>query len=257
MTPTTPSPTDQGAAGSTGAGNYKRDSVAVGLDEDKIAKTGGAPKQAVAHDRARSEALAFADDAKQEVAKHAAAPPAKAPKGRYVEVPKDSPQPKELEQERQDISGKDTVAKNDRKEATRGAGPSGGAAGGGFATATTTAPTAPPVASGAPAPTVADNRAAAPPPPPAGEPATTKATAKPDSSLAWAKDQHAKIIALVKDGKCSAAVPLAATLKTRAPDYYATNVATDRSLKSCMQYVNDSTTERAAEKRATKATDSK
>jgi len=52
-------------------------------------------------------------------------------------------------------------------------------------------------------------------------------------------------------------VPLAATLKTRAPDYYATNVATDRALKSCMQYVNDSTTERAAEKKAAKATDSR
>jgi hypothetical protein len=254
MTPTTP--TDQGAAGSTGAGDYKRDSVAVSLDEDKIAKTGGAPHQAVAQDRSQREALAFADDAKQEVAKHAAASPSKAPKGRYVEVPKDSPQPKELEQEQQDVSGKDSYAKNDRKEATRGAGPGGGAAGGGFATATTTAPTAPPAANGAPAPTVADNRAAAPPPPP-GEPAPQKTVAKPDSSLAWAKDQHAKIIALVKDGKCSAAVPLAATLKTRAPDYYATNVATDRSLKSCMQYVNDSATERAAEKRATKATDSK
>jgi hypothetical protein len=255
MTP--PAPTDQGAAGSTGAGDFKRDSVAVGLAEDKIAKTGSAPHQAVAHDRERSDALAFADDGKQEVAKHATAP-AKAPKGRYVEVPKDSPQPKELEQEHQDLSGKDAYAKNDRKEATRGAGPSGGAAGGGgYATATTTAtaPTAPPTANAAPAPTVA---AAPPPPPPqAGEAPATKVAQKPDSSLAWAKDQHAKIIALVKDGKCSAAVPLAATLKTRAPDYYATNVATDRSLKSCMQYVNDSTTERAAEKRASKATDSK
>lgn len=251
-------PTDQGAAGSTGAGDFKRESVTVGLDEDKIAKTGSAPKQAVAHDRARSEALAFADDAKAEVAKHAAAP-AKAPKGRYIEVPAEAPQPKDLEQEQQDTSGKDVVAKNDRKEATRGAGPSAGAAGGGFATATTTAPTAPPVANATPAPTVADNRPAAqPPPPPAGEAApATKVAQKPDSSLAWAKDQHAKIIALVKDGKCSAAVPLAATLKTRAPDYYATNVATDRSLKACMQYVNDSTTEKAAEKKASKATDSR
>jgi hypothetical protein len=256
MTPTTP-PSEQGAAGSTGAGDFKRDGVAVGLAEDKIAKSGGAPNQAVAHDRARSETLAFADDAKREVAKHAAAP-AKAPKGRYVEVPKDSPQPKDLDQEaQQDISGKDAIAKNDRKETTRGAGPSAGAAGGGFATATTAAPSAPPSANAAPAPTVADNRPAAPPPPPAGEPVATKATAKPDSSLAWAKEQHAKIIALVKDGKCSAAVPLAANLKTRAPDYYATNVATDRSLKSCMQYVNDSTTEKAAEHKAAKATDSR
>ena len=247
----TPPPADQGAAGSIG-GDFKRESVAVGLDEDKIAKTGGSPSQAVAHGRDRSEALAFADDAKQEVAKHSAAP-AKAPKGRYIEVPKEAPQPKDLEQEQQDTAGKDkdVVAKADRKEATRGAGPSSGAAGGGFATA----PTAPPAANTTPAPTVA----AAPPPPPAGEPVatTTKATQKPDSTLAWAKDQHAKIIALVKDGKCGAAVPLAATLKTRAPDYYATNVATDRSLKSCMQYVNDSTTEKAAEKKAAKATDSR
>src|SRR6185312_2352412 len=126
MAPTTPPPADQGAAGSTG-GDFKRESVAVGLDEDKIAKTGGSPSQAVAHGRDRSEALAFADDAKQEVAKHSAAP-AKAPKGRYIEVPKEAPQPKDLEQEQQDTAGKDkdVVAKADRKEASRGAGPSSG-----------------------------------------------------------------------------------------------------------------------------------
>lgn len=251
----TPTP-DQGAAG---AGDFKRDSVQVALDEDKIAKTGSVTSDVPARNR---EQLGFADGkTKQEATHHAAESsadlakaPAKAQKGRYVEVPKEEPQPKDLENELQnsDSSGKDVVAKNDRAEASRGAGPGGGTANGNFA---------------APAATVAQQQrpAAAPPPPPAPVAATgaaadtvaAKPPAKPDASLAWAKDQHAKIIALVKDGKCSAAVPLAATLKTRAPDYYATNVATDRALKSCMQYVNDSTTERAAEKKAAKATDSR
>ena len=243
-------------------GDFKKDSVAVGLAEDKLAKAAD-PQQGYTRDRAQRDALAFADDAKREVAAtHSAnaTPPAGKPaKNRYVEVPKAAPQPKELDEE-QDVSGKDTVASNDRKEAAhRGAG-AAGASGGGAATgaagprATTTATTSPGYA---PAPTVAQQQApAAPPPPPADVPAS-KTVAKPDTSLAWAKDQHAKIIALVKDGKCSDAVPIAATLKTRAPDYYATNVATDRSLKSCMQYVNDTSTERAAEKKASKAADVK
>ena len=248
------------AAPAVAAGDSKHDSVQVALDEDKIAKTGS-----VSSDLPRNrEQIGFADGkAKQEAAHHGTASavevaktaPAKAAKGRYVEVPKEEPQPKDFESELQDSSGKDVVAKNDRAEASRGAGPGGGgAANGNFA---------------GPAGTVAQQSrpSASPPPPPpspvaatsAAEPPTAKPATKPDASLAWAKDQHARIIALVKDGKCSAAVPLAATLKTRAPDYYATNVATDRALKSCMQYVNDSTTERAAEKKAAaaKATDSR
>ncbi|HET9988803.1 MAG TPA: hypothetical protein VFQ65_09785 [Kofleriaceae bacterium] len=235
-------------------GDFKKDSVAVGLAEDKVAKASD-PQKGYAGDRAQRDALAFADDAKREVvATHSAAPPPaeKPAKNRYVEVPKPSPQPKDLDEE-QDSSGKDVVANNDRKEAAHR-----GAAGGGAATGTT-APAGPRTttttgaAANAPAPVVAQQAPAAPPPP--AEPAASKTVAKPDGNLAWAKDQHAKIIALVKDGKCSAAVPLAATLKTRSPDYYATNVATDRSLKSCMQYVNDTSTERAAEKKASKATD--
>jgi hypothetical protein len=258
---TTVAALDQGRAGATddvadphagpaAAGDFKKDSVAVGLAEDKLEKAGGA-KQQVLRDRAEANSLGYADDAKREVAKHAAAP-AKAPKGRYIEVPKESPQPKDLDDEQQERSGKDVVAKNDRKEVSRGA--TTGAPGGGAVSAAP-ATTAPVGNANLPAATVAQ-APTAPPPPPA-EPAPQKTVAKPDSNLAWAKDQHARIIALVKDGKCSAAVPLAATLKTRAPDYYATNVATDRSLKSCMQYVNDSTTEKAAEKKAAKATDNR
>ena len=246
------------AAPAVAAGDSKRDSVQVALDEDKIAKTGSVSSDLPSRNR---EQIGFADGkAKQEAAHHGTASavevpkaaPAKAAKGRYVEVPKEEPQPKDFENELQDSSGKDVVAKNDRAEASRGAGPGGGgAANGNYA---------------APAGTIAQQSrpTASPPPPPApvaatsaAEPPTAKPATKPDASLAWAKDQHARIIALVKDGKCSAAVPLAATLKTRAPDYYATNVATDRALKSCMQYVNDSTTERAAEKKAAKATDSR
>jgi len=239
-TPTTP-PADQGAAGA--GDSFKRDSVAVGLAEDKIAKTGVASANG-----ARRDQIGFADDQKQEAAHHAAAPTKAAPKGRYVEVPKAAPQPKDLDNEAQYAADKDVVAKNDRAEESRNRG-AAGPGGGGMASGA--------VAPTAPSATLAQqDRPAAPPPPPvttAAEPPAQKP--KPDTNFAWAKDQHAKIIALVKDGKCSAAVPLAATLKTRAPDYYATNVATDRSLKSCMQYVNDSTTERAAEKKAARATD--
>lgn len=235
------------AAPAVAAGDSKRESVQVALDEDKIEKSGAVTSDVPARNR---DQLGFADGKTKQEAEHHAGP-AKAQKGRYVEVPKEEPQPKDFENELQDSAGKDVVAKNDRGEASRGAGPGGGAANGGFA---------------APPATVAQQpRPTAPPPPPpapvaatgAAETVAAKPAAKPDASLAWAKDQHAKIIALVKDGKCSSAVPLAATLKTRAPDYYATNVATDRALKSCMQYVNDSTTERAAEKKAAKATDSR
>ena len=251
---TTPPAKDSVAAGDKAGAINKNDGVVADLAD---------PQQELSRVRAQ-RALGFADDGKREVAvsKHASTPQATkpaAPKGRYVEIPNASPQPKELDEE-QDRSGKDVVASQDyKKAAPRGAGAAGGgAATGATATATTEAgPSAPPIAANTPAPTVAQAQRPAAPPPPPGEPPASKTVAKPDSNLAWAKDQHAKIIALVKDGKCSAAVPLASTLKTRAPDYYATNVATDRSLKSCMQYVNDTSTERAAEKKASKATDAK
>jgi hypothetical protein len=88
-------------------------------------------------------------------------------------------------------------------------------------------------------------------------PTAAHKTAKPDSNLAWAKDQHARVTALVKDGKCQDAGPVAASIRSRDPDYYNSYVATDRALKQCMQYVNaaaDREAEKAAAVKAKRAT---
>ncbi|MEO8843702.1 MAG: hypothetical protein ABI591_29345 [Kofleriaceae bacterium] len=89
-------------------------------------------------------------------------------------------------------------------------------------------------------------------------PATTKSATRPDTNLAWAKDTHARVTALVKEGKCQAAAPLAIAIRNRTPDYYNSYVATDRELKPCMPYITDATehSERSAPK-AAKATDTK
>ncbi|MEO6776257.1 MAG: hypothetical protein ABI467_25115 [Kofleriaceae bacterium] len=218
-------------AGAAGSRPATKEGVEVGLAEDKLAKTGAAVGPT--RERAQGDELGFVDGAKQQAPAKAPTKPA-ASKARYIEVPKAEPQPKDLE-DQQAPSRNDAVAKDERR--ATGKADDRGEIGGAANTVVTTAgaaPTAPP----------------SPPPPSAAD-------AKPDANLVWAKGQHARILALVKDGKCSAAVPLAATLKTRAPDYYATNVATDRALKSCMQYVNDTSNERAAEKKATKSTDSR
>jgi len=95
--------------------------------------------------------------------------------------------------------------------------------------------------------------AAAPPPPPAPAPAATvqrerpadRPTADPSAAgeattlVAWAKDQHVRVQALVKAGKCQDAAQLALDISARAPDYYAQYVATDRAIKPCASYIND------------------
>lgn len=133
-------------------------------------------------------------------------------------------------------------------------------------------PTAAPVATSAP-------RAPAPAPGDAKAPAkvatsTTKAApekpsestvapaakqeAKPDSSLiAWAKGEHARAVALAQKGECTAAAKLALGVSSRASDYYAQYMATDRSLKQCAQYINaerEKDAEKSAKSRAQKRT---
>jgi len=80
---------------------------------------------------------------------------------------------------------------------------------------------------------------APPPPPPAPTVATEekKEQAKPDPQLAWAKEQHGKVIAAVKAGNCDSAANIAVQISNRAPAYYASNVETDRTIKQCMQYI--------------------
>ncbi|MBC7976524.1 MAG: hypothetical protein H7138_16245 [Myxococcales bacterium] len=123
----------------------------------------------------------------------------------------------------------------------------------------------------APAKTVArSDRApskAAPPPPPAPSPtATLDAAAEPERQdrravdkapveekpaeaklLAWAAQQHRQVVALVGANKCREAASAAIAIYNRAPDYYASSVATDRSIKPCLAYV---TTEREREDRS-------
>ena len=59
-----------------------------------------------------------------------------------------------------------------------------------------------------------------------------------DPQLAWARDQHAKVIAQVRAGNCTNAAGLAVSLENRAPSYYSQNVASDRAIKDCVTYIN-------------------
>lgn len=72
----------------------------------------------------------------------------------------------------------------------------------------------------------------APPPPPPPAPAE-----KPDPLIAWAKEQHAKVVAAVRAGNCQNAANIAVQISNRAPAYYASNVAEDRTVKPCMSYI--------------------
>jgi hypothetical protein len=55
----------------------------------------------------------------------------------------------------------------------------------------------------------------------------------------WAQKQREQVIALVKANNCPAAANTAAAIYNRAPDFYAANIATDRSIKPCIAYVNN------------------
>ncbi|HEX7701299.1 MAG TPA: hypothetical protein VF403_11265, partial [Kofleriaceae bacterium] len=176
-----------------------------------------------------------------------------APAKSYVEVGSTDRAPKDLERSMAD----DKVAAGDAPATGAAAGPSNGAPGNaraGTATAASNSVAKPaqnaPVVAAAPA-------APEPPPPPAAT--TTKTASRPDPNLAWAKDTHARVTALVKEGKCQAAAPLAIAIRNRTPDYYNSYVATDRELKPCMPYITDATehSERSSPKAAAKATDTK
>jgi hypothetical protein len=82
----------------------------------------------------------------------------------------------------------------------------------------------------------------APPPPPppavAVEGKEKKAQEKAATELAWAKERHGRVIAAVKAGKCELAASIAVEIANRNSAYYATNVADDRYVKPCAQYIN-------------------
>jgi hypothetical protein len=274
-TPTTPPPPVESMNGVVAAGSaaaaYKTDPASKNDEVDvKLAETDEG------QDRAKGGKAPSADPLKQEAKKdteknqkaatHAAAPsrdlafgnnlheerPATQPakpadvvatdsRRQYVEVGRNDHAPKELERPNDDASGATGGALADG-DTPRQTGPGTGAA----ATVNKPRGAAPPPPP--PAPVVA----AAPSSTPQAPAAKTPAPA-PNPELAWAKTEHAHVTQLVKDGKCQEAAPFAIAIKNRAPEYYATNVATDRALKPCMPYITDTSerTEKAAAKRAT------
>jgi hypothetical protein len=224
----------------------------------------------------RAGDLAF-EDGETEEKTNAPRAQSKAPaKEDYVAIGKDERQPKDLGADksgegparssagegraRSNAAGGATV--NDRSDPSAGA-PGGAATG---TTQSLDGPSQPPAQHTSAKPTPAPVAvAASPPPPPASTPATVaKAEAKPDApkpdaNLAWAKNEHARVTAFVKDGNCKDAAPLALAIRNRAPDYYNSTFVTDRALKPCMQYIADTTEQRekAAAPKASRATDTR
>ncbi len=133
-------------------------------------------------------------------------------------------------------------------------------------TSTTPAPGAPRNATPAPS---RNAPAAAPPPAPPKVATTTGAkrdAEKPraaapgrgedksanDPQLAWAREQHGAITAKVRAGDCKTAANIAVGLANRDPSYYQQNVATDRTVRDCLAYI-DNAREKDAEQRAERA----
>ncbi len=191
-----------------------------------------------------------------------------------IVVDTQKPQPKELPEPRAKAAKKGAAASDDfaldrgfdstgvvggtgtttlQPNAATGAG--GGAASGRVATtpgsagpARNTPPAPPPPVTAAPAPSgVAQSTSK----PSAPAKVTKEAEAKPEAApakdsalIAWAKGQHASVVALAGKGDCSGAAKLALTIINRAPDYYTQFMATDRRLKNCQSYIAN---ERAAD----------
>ncbi len=73
---------------------------------------------------------------------------------------------------------------------------------------------------------------------PADAPAPVPQRSSDPANLAWARDQHARMTKLVTAGRCSEVGQIGAEIARRAPDYYQSTVANDRSIRSCQQYVD-------------------
>ena len=117
----------------------------------------------------------------------------------------------------------------------------------------------PPPAPPPPAKTASRDRQAAPAAPtPTTAPTTNQATVDP--KLAWARKQHASAVAAARADRCADAAALASSIATQVPAYYEQNVASDRALKSCVQYIaaeRQKAEERARAARAKAAADTK
>ena len=96
-----------------------------------------------------------------------------------------------------------------------------------------------------------DAVAPSPPPPPAQAPAYDK---NKDAKLdEWAKVQHARLVSLVRDGKCVEAGKLGNEIAERAPQYYAAHVEHDRAIRQCKQYIDQEKRKSATERYKSRA----
>jgi len=195
---------------------------------------------------------------------HAASP---AKKGMVVTTPQLALKDDDFETANGVTEGKPKARKRD--EANLDGDVGGGAPGGSFGAATTQGPAAAPspppppapMPSKSPKPAPAQDAKLADRPADKAEQATpAEATRRADKSLdAWAAQQLAQVVQLAHAGKCEEAASHAATISTRAPEFYADNVASNIELKKCMAYIAEAhdkaqraaQQKRAAEKRAT------
>ena len=185
-----------------------------------------------------------------------------APRGGYAQPPATKPDPKPEAPKAGEAQTK-TVTQSPAPPPRGNAATGGQAATSPTTTANNTAPRTQP----------APKTPAPPPPPPAKVATNTKAppantTAKPadkpraiapaedksanDPQLAWAREQHMAIVAKVRAGDCKGAASIVVVLANRDFAYYRQNVATDRSVKECLAYI-DNARERDTEQRAEKS----
>jgi hypothetical protein len=96
----------------------------------------------------------------------------------------------------------------------------------------------PPPVTAAPAMAGRDNRRLADKPSPSADAKAEDRSAEDKALLGWAQKRRDQVIAFVRSNNCRAAANTATEIYNRAPGYYAANVATDRSVKPCLAYLN-------------------
>jgi anti-sigma factor RsiW len=139
-------------------------------------------------------------------------------------VGKDAPTVLKLDASRGDADVAKREAENKIAEKSRAAGPGGG----GSAGASPPADAPPPAAAPQKPAQVARDQ---------GKSGTYNAEAARALEI-WARDQHARMVKLVNQGKCTDVGAIGLEISRKAPDYYAANVANDRQIRSCRSYVD-------------------
>jgi hypothetical protein len=106
------------------------------------------------------------------------------------------------------------------------------------------------------------DRSAAPTPEPKADAraelkSTEERSAEDKALIGWAQKQRDQVIAYVRSNNCRAAASTANEIYNRAPEYYASNVEIDRTIKPCLAYLHSererSDRVKAASKRANAA----